>query len=52
MALIELKEVCKYYPMGEEVVKALDDATFDIHEGEYLAILGPSGSGRLVGNIL
>lgn len=45
--LIELKEVCKVYDMGNEnIVEALKKFDLDIYEGEFLAILGPSGSGK------
>jgi putative ABC transport system ATP-binding protein len=44
--LIELKKVCKYYYMGENVVKAVDDLSFYVKEGQFVAIMGPSGSGK------
>lgn len=46
MAVIYLKNVCKYYKMGEEVVKALDDVTLEIEKGSFTSIMGPSGSGK------
>ncbi len=44
--LIELKNTCKYYYMGESVVKAVDGVSLKIKEGEFAAIMGPSGSGK------
>ena len=45
-ALIEFNEVCKYYHMGDTVVKALDHVTMRIEAGEFVAIVGQSGSGK------
>ena len=45
-ALIEFNEVCKYYHMGDTVVKALDHVTMRIESGEFVAIVGQSGSGK------
>ncbi len=47
--LIELRDVKKYYYMGESIVKALDGVNIDIHEGDFVAIMGPSGSGKSTG---
>src|SRR5699024_10930764 len=45
-ALIEFNEVCKYYHMGDTVVKALNHVTMRIEAGELVAIVGQSGSGK------
>lgn len=44
--LIELKKVERYYEMGEEVVKALNNVDITIEKGDFVAIMGPSGSGK------
>ena len=45
-ALIEFRDVCKYYYMGDTVVKAADHISFRIYKGEFVAIVGQSGSGK------
>ena len=44
--LIELKDVYKIYPMGGEAVHALDGVSLTIDKGEFVAIVGQSGSGK------
>ncbi|MEI8041482.1 MAG: ABC transporter ATP-binding protein [Verrucomicrobiota bacterium] len=46
MPLVELRNVSKIYRLGEEEIRALDDVTLDIDEGELISIIGPSGSGK------
>ena len=45
-ALIEFDSVCKYYQMGDTTVKAADHISFQIQKGEFVAIVGQSGSGK------
>ena len=45
-ALIEFDDVCKYYQMGDTTVKAVDHISMQIHKGEFVAIVGQSGSGK------
>ena len=45
-ALIEFDSVCKYYQMGDTLVKAADHVSFQINRGEFVAIVGQSGSGK------
>ena len=44
--MIDIKDLCKYYLVGEERVRALDHATLHVHPGEFVSIIGPSGSGK------
>lgn len=44
--LIELKNVFKIYQMGSETVHALDGVDLTIDRGEFVAIVGSSGSGK------
>ena len=45
-ALIEFDAVCKYYQMGDTTVKAADHISMEIQQGEFVAIVGQSGSGK------
>ncbi|MBR1495997.1 MAG: ABC transporter ATP-binding protein [Oscillospiraceae bacterium] len=45
-ALIEFREVCKFYKMGDSIVRAADHISMQIERGEFVAIVGQSGSGK------
>ena len=44
--MIQLKNICKYYQVGDDRVRALDHATLHIYPREFVSIIGPSGSGK------
>lgn len=44
--LIEFKDVYKIYPMGDTQVRAIDGVSMTVQKGEFLAIVGQSGSGK------
>ena len=44
--LIEMRDICKTYQMGEEIVRANDNVNLTVRMGEFLAIVGKSGSGK------
>ncbi len=46
MALIELRDVSRSYKLGEVEVQALRDVSVDIDAGEFVAVMGASGSGK------
>lgn len=46
MALIEIKNLIKTYVTGESSFNALDDVSLNVEEGEFVAIMGASGSGK------
>jgi len=44
--IIQIRDLTRFYKMGQTVVKALNGVTFDVNKNEYIAIMGPSGSGK------
>ena len=45
-AILQTKDLCKYYGSGENQVKAVDHINLEIKQGEFAAIVGKSGSGK------
>lgn len=46
MKILEVTNLCKTYGKGDTMVKALDNVSFSVEKGEFLAIIWPSGSGK------
>ena len=46
MKILEVNNLCKNYGKGTTLVKALDDVSFSVEEGDFVAIVGSSGSGQ------
>ena len=44
--MIDIKDLCKVYLVGDERVRALDHASLHIYPHEFVSIIGPSGSGK------
>jgi len=46
MAIVELNDVVKTYPLGKTEVHAVNGISFYIEKGDFISIAGPSGSGK------
>jgi putative ABC transport system ATP-binding protein len=46
VSFIEFRNVCKEYQMGEQTIRAVDDVSFSIEQGEFCVIVGASGAGK------
>jgi ABC-type lipoprotein export system ATPase subunit len=43
---IQLEQLCRHYRMGETLIRAVDGVTLTVRTGEFVALLGSSGSGK------
>lgn len=46
MALVELRGVCKSFRKGDETITPLDEVDLDIEAGDFVSLMGPSGTGK------
>lgn len=46
MEILRVEKLSKIYGKGETAVKALDCVSFSVKKGEFIAVVGPSGSGN------
>ncbi|MFI4874521.1 MAG: ABC transporter ATP-binding protein [Blastopirellula sp. JB062] len=46
MALVEIRGLTKQYRKGDETITPIDDLSFDIEQGEFIALMGSSGTGK------
>lgn len=44
--ILKVENIEKYYGNKGNITKAIDNISFEVHEGEFLGIMGPSGSGK------
>jgi len=44
--MIEIKQICKSYQMGQQKLEILKGVDLKIEDGDFVAIMGPSGSGK------
>jgi len=43
---IRTEQLCRHYRMGDAVIRAVDGVTLEVRAGEFVALLGSSGSGK------
>ena len=45
MTILKMTDICQDYMQGKEPVRVLKNVNLEVQEGDYIAIMGPSGSG-------
>lgn len=48
--MIALQNISKTFSLGEETIYALDSVNFKVQKGEFVSIIGPSGSRKINSN--
>lgn len=46
MALVEIRKLTRQFRKGDEVITPLQDVDLDIEEGDFVSLMGPSGTGK------
>lgn len=46
MALVEIRNLTKSFRKGDETITPLDDVTLDVERGDFISLMGPSGTGK------
>src|ERR1700757_4031850 len=46
MVAIRSENLCRHYKMGDTVIRAVDGVSLTVNSGEFVALLGSSGSGK------
>lgn len=44
--IVQIKDVVKRFPMGDDEITVLEDISFQVESGEFVTIVGPSGNGK------
>lgn len=46
MALVEIRGLTKQFRKGDETIRPLDEVDLDVQRGDFVALMGPSGTGK------